>query len=71
MIDKENLKYPWMSQFTINACRSSRGGHLKNTTREHFIQGGDLARKISSAFSWCHTPQGHDYWSCIDASYND
>lgn len=70
MIDKDNLKYPWMSQFTINACRH-RGGCLNDGVRRAFVQGGDLARKISSAFSWCHTPQGHDYWSDIEYSYND
>lgn len=68
MIDKENLKYPWMSQFTINACMRSRDGHLKDTIRQHFIQGGDLARKLSSAFAWLHTPQGHDYWRDIEVS---
>lgn len=71
MIDKENLKYPWMSQFTINTCRSSRDGHLKDIIRQHFIQGRDLAGKISSAFSWIHTPQGHSYWSRIETTYND
>lgn len=71
MIDKDNLKYPWMSQFTINACRSSREGHLKNTLREHFIQGRDLARVISTAFAWSNTPQGHSYWSRIETTYND
>jgi hypothetical protein len=71
MIDKDNLKYPWMSQFTVNVCRSSRDGHLKSTIREHLIQGRDLATKIPSAFSWTHTPQGHSYWSRIGARYND
>lgn len=71
MIDKENLKYPWMSQFAINACKCSRDGHLKGTIREYLIQGRDLARRISSAFSWCYTPQGHDYWRDIEDSYND
>lgn len=71
MIDKDNLKYPWMSQFTINACRSSRDGHLKGDTRAYLIHGRDLARKISSAFLWPNTPQGHEYWSDIKDSYND
>ena len=71
MIDKENLKYPWMSQFTINACRRSMDGHLRDAAREYLIQGRDLARIISCSFSWSFTPQGHDYWSDIENSYND
>lgn len=70
MIDKENLKYPWMSQFTINACRR-HGGCLSDGVRRAFVQGRDLAGGISMAFSWRDTPQGRDYWYDIESSYND
>ena len=70
MIDKENLKYPWMSQFTINACRR-HGGCLGDSARRALVQGGDFEREISMAFTWRNTPQGHDYWGDIEVSYND
>jgi len=71
MIDKDNLKYPWMSQFTINAHRCSCRREFYSFLREHLVQGKDLATKITSAFSWCHSPQGIGYWSDLADSYND
>ena len=71
MIDKDNLKYPWMSQFTINAHRCSAGGHFYDALRGHLVQGKDLATKIINAFTWSHSPQGHVYWSGLADSYND
>lgn len=71
MIDKDNLKYPWMSQFTINANRCSAGGQFYDVLREHLVQGKDLATKIISAFTWSRSPQGNAYWSDLADSYND
>lgn len=71
MIDKDNLKYPWMSQFTINAHRCSSVRRFYGFLSEHLVQGKDLATKIKSAFSWHNSPQGLAYWSDLADSHNN
>lgn len=71
MIDKDNLKYPWMSQFTINAHRCSCTGAFKPQLRRDIVEGIDLALKISSAFTWYVSPEGIGYWSYLADLCND
>ena len=71
MVDKKNLLYPWMSQFTINAHRCSRSRQFNSYLREQLVQGEDLASKISSAFSWHDSPQGVSYWAYLENSHDD
>ena len=66
MINKDNLKYPWTSQFVENAKRYRRDGRLTESMRTRIIAGRALRSFLSCAFSWSGSPQGHGYWYNIE-----
>lgn len=66
MIDKNNLNYPWASQFVENAKRRRHDGRLTEGMRTRIITGRDVRSFLSCAFSWSGSPQGHVYWCNIE-----
>lgn len=59
---KENLNYPWASQFIINAQRCSAARRIHPFIREYLREGKDVAEIVNLAFSWSSSPQGCHYW---------
>lgn len=66
MIDKNNLNYPWVTQFVENAKRCRHDGRLTGSMRTRIITGRALPSFLSCAFSWSGSPQGHEYWCNIE-----
>lgn len=66
MIDKNNLNYPWASQFVENAKGYRRDGRLTESMRTRIITGRALRSLLSCAFSWSGSPQGYEYWCNIE-----
>ena len=66
MINKDNLNYPWTSQFVENAKRGRHDGRLAEGVRRRIITGLALRSFLSCAFSWSGSPQGHGYWYNIE-----
>lgn len=66
MIDKNNLNYPWASQFVENAKRHRHDGRLTEGVRRRIITGRDVRSFLGCAFSWSGSPQGHSYWFNIE-----
>ncbi len=60
MINKDNLKYPWVTQFIENAKEARSDERVTRSARACIVEGRRLPEVLSIAFSWSDTPQGYD-----------
>lgn len=66
-MDKNKLKYPWLTQATENLVKNRQDRVI---VRKFLNDAISKSTFVDKSAIWRDTPQEHDYWSNIAHSYS-